>query len=61
LLSAPLYAQKPGRKQTDVNIAIYLFEEAFKNHYDTSFILTADTDLAPAILSVKRNFPEKRI
>lgn len=48
-------------KQTDVNIAIYLLEKALKKHYDTAFILSADTDLVPAILSVKRNFPEKRI
>lgn len=53
--------QSREEKQTDVNIAIYLLEEAFKDHYDTAFILSGDTDLVPAILSVKRNFANKRI
>ncbi|MBW1855589.1 MAG: NYN domain-containing protein [Deltaproteobacteria bacterium] len=48
-------------KQTDVNIAIYLFKEAYKNNYDTAFIMTNDTDLIPAIKMVKSEFPSKRL
>ncbi|MCU0599951.1 MAG: NYN domain-containing protein, partial [Desulfobacterales bacterium] len=36
-------------KQTDVNIAVYLLNEAFKNSYDKAILLTNDTDLIPAI------------
>ena len=48
-------------KQTDVNIASYLFEEALKNNFDTAILLTADTDLIPAIRVIKRNFPGKQV
>ena len=48
-------------KQTDVNIAIYLLSEAFKDTYDKAIILSNDTDLIPAIKAVKTTFPHKRI
>ena len=48
-------------KQTDVNIAVYLFKEAYENNYDTAFIMTNDTDLIPAIKMVKNSFPSKKI
>ena len=46
-------------KLTDVNIAIYLLENALKNTYDEAVIVSADSDLIPSILAVKRNFPGK--
>jgi uncharacterized LabA/DUF88 family protein len=48
-------------KQTDVNIAIKLFTEAMHDNFDTGIIVTGDSDLVPAIKSIKRNFPAKRI
>lgn len=48
-------------KQTDVNIAIYLLEQAIKDEYDTAVILSGDSDLIPAINAVKNSFPEKSI
>lgn len=48
-------------KQTDVNIAIQLFRNAVMNNYDTALIMTGDSDLIPAIRSVKELFPEKTI
>jgi uncharacterized LabA/DUF88 family protein len=47
-------------KQTDVNIAMHLFQEAFLDNYDTAMLVTADTDLDPAVEGVRRSFPEKR-
>ena len=48
-------------KQTDVNIAIQLQKEAFKNNFDTAFILSADSDLIPPIESIQQEFPLKKI
>lgn len=48
-------------KQTDVNIAIHLFSLALQDKYDTAIIVSGDSDLAPAIKSVKENFPSKDI
>ncbi len=48
-------------KLTDVNIAIKLFELALADSFDTAFIISGDSDLAPAILAVKREFPAKQI
>lgn len=48
-------------KETDVNLALALLDLAYKNLYDHAFILTRDSDLAPAIHKVKQNFPQKKI
>lgn len=48
-------------KQTDVNIAMYLFREALEDNYDTAIIVTNDTDLVSAIHMVKNTFPKKKI
>ena len=51
----------PEEKETDVNIAIYLFYLAFKDKYDTAIVVSGDTDLTPAIKLTKKNFPNKKI
>jgi len=48
-------------KETDVAISIKLFEIFMKNECETAVLVTGDTDLAPAIRSVKRLFPDKTI
>ncbi len=53
--------KKPEEKQTDVNIAIKLFETAISDTWDTALIVSGDSDLIPAIQAVKRTFPIKRI
>ena len=47
-------------KETDVNIATYILREAYKDSYDILFLISADSDLAPAIRLVKKDFPEKK-
>lgn len=47
-------------KETDVNIAIYLLDQAYQDSFDTCLILSADTDLAPAVRLVKKRFGEKK-
>lgn len=48
-------------KETDVNIALALLDMAYKDEYDHAFVLSRDSDLAPAIHKVKQNFPKKLI
>jgi len=48
-------------KQTDVQIAINLFQEGMNDYYDKAIIISADSDLIPAIKAVKSKFPLKKI
>jgi len=48
-------------KETDVNFGIHLVDKAHKNEFDKALILTADTDLVPAIKLVRHTFPEKDV
>ena len=48
-------------KQTDVNIALRLFELAVQGRYDKAIIVSGDTDLIPAIKAVHRTFPQKTV
>ena len=50
-----------NEKMTDVNIAVSLMEDAFKDKYDTAFLITGDSDLVPPIKSIHTLFPEKRV
>jgi len=48
-------------KETDVNIAITLLEQAQLDSYDYAIILSKDSDQVPAIRAVKRSFPTKKV
>lgn len=48
-------------KETDVNIAATLIEDAVLDRYDTALLVTADSDLCPAVVTTKRLCPQKRI
>lgn len=48
-------------KETDVSIATALVEDAAQDRYDVALILSADSDLCPAVRAVKRLDPAKRI
>jgi uncharacterized LabA/DUF88 family protein len=48
-------------KETDVSIAVALLEDAVRDRYDTALLVSADSDLCPAIRAMKRLRPEKRI
>lgn len=51
----------PSEKKTDVNIAVEIMTDAFSDSFDTALLITADSDLIPAVQAVKRLFPDKRI
>lgn len=53
--------QIPEEKQTDVNIAIKLFQTAVSDEWDTALIISGDSDLIPAIKAVKETFPAKKV
>jgi uncharacterized LabA/DUF88 family protein len=44
-------------KETDVNLALALLDLAYKDQYDHSFILTRDSDIAPANTQGKAELP----
>ncbi|MBL0313897.1 MAG: NYN domain-containing protein [Holophagaceae bacterium] len=48
-------------KETDVNLALYLLDLAYKDTFDKAVVLTADTDILPAIRMVQSQFPKKEI
>lgn len=39
----------PNEKQTDVNIAVSMLSDAVRDAFDTALIVSADSDLCPAI------------
>lgn len=52
---------KHEEKETDVAIAIKLFEEFHNNSCDTAVLVTGDTDLSPVISTAKKLFHSKTI
>lgn len=48
-------------KETDVNIAVALLADAVRDTFDTALLISADSDLCPAVRETKTLFPEKRI
>lgn len=61
-ISCPLCKEQFTRheeKETDVAIGVRLLEILLKNECDTAILMTGDTDLIPAVKTVKRLFPEK--
>jgi uncharacterized LabA/DUF88 family protein len=48
-------------KETDVNIAVALLGDAVRDRFDTALVISADSDLCPAVREVKDLFPAKRI
>lgn len=48
-------------KKTDVNIAINLLEDAYQDKFDTAILISWDNDISPAVESVKKAFPNKKV
>lgn len=47
-------------KETDVNIAVTLLADAVDDRFDVALVISADSDLAPAVRTLKRLSPGKR-
>ncbi len=52
---------KHEEKETDVNIAVQLVADSFQDNFDKAILITADSDLAPAIKIVNAHIPEKNV
>ncbi|MDZ4363134.1 NYN domain-containing protein [Brevundimonas sp.] len=48
-------------KQTDVSIATDIIADAIEDHFDTAYLVTADSDQVPTVKTFRRLFPNKRI
>jgi uncharacterized LabA/DUF88 family protein len=48
-------------KETDVHIAVAITEDAALDRFDAALLISADSDLCPAIRAAKRIDPTKRI
>jgi uncharacterized LabA/DUF88 family protein len=48
-------------KQTDVNIAVHLVREAYRDTYDRAFLVTSDSDLVPPLALLREIFPKKSV
>jgi len=54
------YFQGREEKQTDVNIALQLMEDATLNKYDKCFLMSGDNDFAPILKTVMKLYPNKQ-
>ena len=54
-------SDSPSEKQTDVNIAVEMLKDAFLDSFDVALLVSADSDLCPAVSTVLDLFPNKRI
>lgn len=48
-------------KETDISIAIAMIEDAVKGDFDVALVISADSDLVPAIKAVKRLRPSATV
>ena len=48
-------------KESDVNIAVQLVHHAYRDTYDNAILVTADSDIVPAVRLVRHEFPNKRV
>ncbi|MGN6471210.1 MAG: NYN domain-containing protein [Rhizobiaceae bacterium] len=48
-------------KETDVNIALCMLNEAYKDTYDRAYLVSRDSDLKPAIAMIRAEFPHKEV
>lgn len=48
-------------KETDVHIAARIVVDACQDRYDRAMLITADSDLVPALDIVKERFPKKQL
>jgi|SRR5579875_586313 uncharacterized LabA/DUF88 family protein len=48
-------------KETDVSIGITMLNDAYKGEYEKAYLVTRDSDLMPAIKTIRQEFPAKEI
>lgn len=48
-------------KESDVNIALWMLDRAYRNEYDRAYLVSSDSDLVPAVKLLRKRFPEKTV
>jgi uncharacterized LabA/DUF88 family protein len=48
-------------KGTDVNIAVRMIDDAYNDRCDTFILVSGDSDLAPVLSFLKKQFPDKKL
>lgn len=48
-------------KQTDINIAVKMFEDAMDDLFDRAVLVSGDTDFISLISTLKKRFPHKQV
>jgi len=51
----------PNEKMSDVNIAVELLSDAYRDRFDTALLISADSDLRGPVEAVLREFAGKRV
>lgn len=51
----------PEEKRTDVNIAVYMLDDAYQDACDNVVLVSGDSDLVPAVRMIRTRFPNKQI
>lgn len=51
----------PEEKETDVNIAIRMVSDGYRDVYDVCYLVSADTDLVPPLQMIRNELPAKEI
>lgn len=52
---------QPREKETDINLALSVFDDASRDVFDIAFVVTADTDQAATFRFLRQRFPSKQI
>jgi uncharacterized LabA/DUF88 family protein len=52
---------KPQEKETDVNIAVHLIDDAYQDQFDVAYLLTSDSDQGAVARMLKFRFPDKKL
>jgi hypothetical protein len=53
--------QKPTEKETDINLAMHLICDAWKDKYDKAYLVTADSDHGATARAFHQNFADKEL
>lgn len=53
--------QKPTEKQGDLNVALSLFDDAYRDTFDHAYLISADSDQAATARMMRDRFPDKRL
>lgn len=53
--------EKPSEKETDINVALTLMNDAWQDKYDVAYLLTADSDQAATARAFSEAFPQRKL